>query len=273
MNESDLIQLKIIVERAVRPLRASSGRKQKIREELLGHVRDVFDEEFTRPNDGGSPLDRTVRRFGNPAELTVHLQRSIPAFDGIVRYLEGPPDQSTLHSALRFVAIELAIAWAALAVAFLLVGWQSHWSRDELFAVTSGSGFISFWALGPLWLMSVVALACYMESALRGPEPLMGWPKMDFARLIRHVWKLRALRVALIGGGACMLVSLGLGGFRWPLHPDDWSYRALVAAIPFTGVLASLAVVVAWFLVQTVGERRRRLEEWSRLPLESGAEV
>jgi hypothetical protein len=269
MNESDLIQLKIIVERSVRPLRASSGRKQKIREELLGHVREVFDEEFTRPNDSSSPLDRTRTRFGNPAELTVHLQRSIPAIESIVRYVEGHPDQSTFHSALRFVGIELVIAWAALGIAAWLVGWQSQWSRDELIAITSSMGFLPFWVLGPLWLFSVVAFAHFMQSALRSTEPLIGWPKIGFAMLVRHAWELRALRAALIGGSICILTSIGLGGFRLAFHPDEWNNRTLIAAIPFIGVLAALAVIVAWFLVQTVGERRRRLEEWTKLPLEN----
>ena len=46
MNESTLTQLKIIVERAVRPVRASTSRKRKMREELLAHVSGVFEEEF-----------------------------------------------------------------------------------------------------------------------------------------------------------------------------------------------------------------------------------
>ena len=41
MNESTLTQLKIIVERAVRPVRASISRKRKMREELLAHVSGV----------------------------------------------------------------------------------------------------------------------------------------------------------------------------------------------------------------------------------------
>jgi hypothetical protein len=45
MNESTLTQLKIIVERAVRPVRASIARKRKMREELLAHVVGVFDDK------------------------------------------------------------------------------------------------------------------------------------------------------------------------------------------------------------------------------------
>ena len=44
MNESTLTRLKIVVERAVRPVRASTARKRKMREELLAHVVGVFEE-------------------------------------------------------------------------------------------------------------------------------------------------------------------------------------------------------------------------------------
>jgi len=37
--------LKTIVERAVRPVRASASRKRRMREELLTHVVGVFEEE------------------------------------------------------------------------------------------------------------------------------------------------------------------------------------------------------------------------------------
>ena len=48
MNESTLTRLKILVERAVRPVRASMCHKLKMREELLAHVRAVFEEEEAR---------------------------------------------------------------------------------------------------------------------------------------------------------------------------------------------------------------------------------
>ena len=48
MNDSTLTRLKVLVERAVRPVRASMSRKHKMREELLAHVSAVFEEEAAR---------------------------------------------------------------------------------------------------------------------------------------------------------------------------------------------------------------------------------
>ena len=67
MNESTLTQLKIVVERAVRPVRASTARKRKMREELLAHVIGVFDEESAKLHHDRAALERTALRFSKPA--------------------------------------------------------------------------------------------------------------------------------------------------------------------------------------------------------------
>ena len=104
MNESSSKQLKIIVERAVRPVLASSGRKQKMREELLAHVSGVFEEESARLGDDAAALERTAQRFGDPAQVTGDLQISVSARDGIVRFFEGSGDEwfSRVDSAQGF---------------------------------------------------------------------------------------------------------------------------------------------------------------------------
>ena len=73
MNESTLIQLKIMVERAVRPVRASISHKRKMREELLAHVSDVFEEE-ARLGDGPAAFTLVPRPFN----LQVHVPQHAP---------------------------------------------------------------------------------------------------------------------------------------------------------------------------------------------------
>jgi hypothetical protein len=41
-----------------------------MREELLGHVTSVYEEEVVRLADEQAALQRTAQRFGNPTELT-----------------------------------------------------------------------------------------------------------------------------------------------------------------------------------------------------------
>ena len=87
MNQSTLTQLKILVERAVRPVPASSARKLRMREELLAHVSAVFDEEAAKLGDEHAALAQTKQRFGNPDELAGQLLRSIPARDFGERFM------------------------------------------------------------------------------------------------------------------------------------------------------------------------------------------
>lgn len=107
MNEATQIQLKVIVERAVRPVRAGGTRKRKMREELLAHVTAVFEDEVKTANEP-TALAKTTQRFGMPAELTAQLQQTIAWDERIVwfigRFLGDlwlRPGESRVHCALR----------------------------------------------------------------------------------------------------------------------------------------------------------------------------
>jgi hypothetical protein len=88
MNEPTLTQLKIIVERAVRPVRATTSRKRKMREELLAHVTAVFEEE-AKLHEESVALARTAVRFGDVGELTRQLQAAVPASDAPAYFVES----------------------------------------------------------------------------------------------------------------------------------------------------------------------------------------
>ena len=90
MNEVTLKELKIVVERAVMPVRASMARKRKIREELLAHLVSVFEEE-ARHGDEQVALEQTKQRFGDPGELTTQLQQAVPRWDRFARLGEAGP--------------------------------------------------------------------------------------------------------------------------------------------------------------------------------------
>jgi hypothetical protein len=268
MNESTLTQLKIIVERAVRPVRASRGRKRKMREELLAHVSGVFEEESAKLGDDSAALERTALRFGSPAEVTSQLQESVPTSDRILRLLEGRPEESMLRGALCFAWIEGALLWVALGVALLAAGWQSAWSLKELVAIVSSFGFLPCWLLGPLWFLGIAVAAHWMEKSLHGPEPLKGWPRIGPIKLVTSAWAVPAVRIALIVCGLCLFAGVATGGAKWPVQAADVNHLPGLAACLFACALAASTVVVAWILVHTVDEGRRRQQEWSRLPIE-----
>src|SRR5262249_13598660 len=162
MNDSTLTQLKIIIERAVRPVRASSARKRKMREELLAHVVGVFEAE-ARLGDEQAALARAQERSGQAAELTGQLQASVPRIEkNLVGYASG---ESALRLAALLAALAGALSLVLLGIAILiqvLRGQGSEW----LTVVRVPS------LLGPLWgaffLFCGILLAHAMRQALLG---------------------------------------------------------------------------------------------------------
>src|SRR5262249_34193017 len=132
MNEFTLTQLKIIVERAVRPIRASASRKRKMREELLAHVSGVFEEELAKLLDERAALERTARRLGNPAEVTSQLQESVPASDHIRRFWDGRPEEPARRAAFRIAWVTTALALVVFVGALFAGGGVSAWPQDAL---------------------------------------------------------------------------------------------------------------------------------------------
>jgi hypothetical protein len=126
MNDTTLMGLKVLVERAVRPVRASFARKNRMRQELLAHVSDVFEEEAAREGEPAA-LERTAQRFGDLAELTGSLQASVPASDALERFADWlwyRPGEATVWRALRH-----GVVVALGAVLFLGVFGWAIWSR------------------------------------------------------------------------------------------------------------------------------------------------
>jgi len=157
VNESTLTRLKIIVERSVRPVRASIYCKRKMREELLAHVSAVFEEESVKLGEEQAALERTELRFGNPVELTSELQESVSAKDVILQFFES----STLRhsgSTFRRAVRNASVALFASTVLFLPpIFWQARMKEWPLvFAI-------------PVFVFCLTLLADWMRQALNGP--------------------------------------------------------------------------------------------------------
>lgn len=117
MNEHTLTQLQIVVERAVRPVRTASLRKDMIRQELLAHLIAVYEEHFARRGNEVQALNEATSRFGQPAELARELQASISwkerAMCIFEHYFHRRPAETGL-SYLRRSAVMLLLFNAAI---------------------------------------------------------------------------------------------------------------------------------------------------------------
>jgi len=247
MSEIPSTRLKVLVERAVRPVRASASVKRRMREELLAHVTAVFEEEAARQPDAGAALARTAERFGRPAELTAQLQGSVPALDAVRRVVDGftdgvspRPGETTFRRVVRYVVgVEAFAAILVFAIALLL--W---WQQGDLPASAA------WYALAILLVTGVYGLTLgLVETSLRRALAARTWTS----------W----LRLALVIAGSG-LVSVPLGLAIYGANLD----KALWLSV-FTVILpAVLAWAMVWGMICGGPSPTRDDQDWASLRVE-----
>jgi hypothetical protein len=246
MNEPTLTGLKILVERAVRPVRASTSLKGKMREELLAHVVGVFEEEAARLGDERTALAQTALRFGNPAEVTDQLQESVPSRDAVRRYWEGRPGEPAWRTAIRFAWVSgtfaLLVAVSILALASVTVGSVGAWPREAL--ILSLCAVLTI----PAWLSGLIILTSFMEKVRSGP--------------VGRSW----LKVALVVAGSFLFMLLWLAAWSWPNWSAEWA-DANPNALVLAGALTVPLHVCA--LAQSSLVRRQDQKDWESLPIDT----
>jgi hypothetical protein len=128
-----MINLRKDVERVVRPIRASTWRKNQMREELLAHLEGLLAEEKARRGDDVDAVRRARARFGEPGQLTTELQATVPrwerwAFVPVQRLerLRRRPGEPLGTYQRRWIARMtcLFLVWGGFAAGCALVGPQ-----------------------------------------------------------------------------------------------------------------------------------------------------
>jgi hypothetical protein len=123
-------ELMVVVERAVRPVRAGARRKDRMREELLAHLTSIYEEELARLGDERAAREEAIRRFGESAALTRGLQESLTRRDRLTYFVERWNGWRAQESAARH-AFRLAVTLLVLLVAFTLA-MVATWLTERL---------------------------------------------------------------------------------------------------------------------------------------------
>lgn len=265
MTESNLVQLKIIVERAVRPVRASIACKRKMREELLAHVSGAFEDELARVQDEHAALERTRVRFGNPTEMANELQDSVSISDRVWRFWEGRPGESTLRFALRYISMQAVVGLAILGAVLITAGWDRAWTYEEVVAVCSRLVFLL-----PV-LVGLTLFVCAMEKALREARHLAAAFRAGRKKSLASAWATSTVRRVMIVGGAgqfLLFMAIYIAG-NWPARPWVRDHVvSIVDTVPAMAFKAGLCPFAVLAIVWPAVERRRHDEEWASLPVE-----
>jgi hypothetical protein len=110
-----------VVERSVRPVRASIVRKRKMREELFAHLSAVFEDELARLGDPKLALECAARRLGESTELARELEDSLPAYERFSAFVERWLQYRAPESAARYCLRQSGYTFCLLLAIFAIV--------------------------------------------------------------------------------------------------------------------------------------------------------
>lgn len=239
--------LKMIVERAVRPVKATLERKKKMREEMLAHVTAVFEEERSKGTSEETALKRTSERFGHPLHIAEELQQTVPRYERpflLVERITLPrPGEPTFHYAAR-TAVFISLIHVASQLVFLFPfaiakGEPYHigilWRT--IFTIGVGAGLLTF---------AFILMSATLQDALFRREK----------RSYGIAFLITLISVATPSIIVFPLYCIVTGDIHWSVHA---TVRAMVVSplIPF------ILFITCWKFDQ---ERRYR-QEWASLSL------
>jgi ATP-dependent Clp protease ATP-binding subunit ClpC len=249
MNDAATKALKVVVERAVRPVRATIARKRRMREELLAHLMAIFEEEYEKTGDEQAALDQARARFGDPRELSGRLQQTAPQWERLVaiadRLLDLQPGQSLWHLAGKYVLATLAAFIVVLPLPVLSMIVRG---RQGEIATTIRTLFV-------FALMFSVLSVPFLVAPYR------------IGRLLYGADSERSLRRAVWYGLVSLAIFPALAfGTYWALTGD---LAASLVHLRFACLFAPAAPVFIFTMARRFVEEIRHKEEWASLEIDS----
>jgi hypothetical protein len=136
MNDEPLRHFEEQVAIIVGPIVASMHRKRQMREEMVAHLWQVYQEEFTDFNDAQIAINVVAQRFGDTEKLRNQLQESIPWMEQMfVTFLGRKENQMSRAWIAWCAAVLLAFMFAdpsfvvGVLVALCCVGLMRYCNR------------------------------------------------------------------------------------------------------------------------------------------------
>ncbi|MFA6240472.1 MAG: permease prefix domain 1-containing protein [Candidatus Hydrogenedentales bacterium] len=270
--------LRVHVERIVRPIRASVPRKNKMREELLGHLMTAFAEE----SRAGVPEEQAVacaaQRLGDPGALRSDLQSSVPALERMA-HLPIPISAPELDDYAGVPPVRFAARFTAAVLSLLVIGSPVLVAvgltiyhtvgrtvlRPRPFSLHAMLSAIPCVAAMVLMLGVALFVALLLFDAIGGRRMVSRsseTPAVVKACLTMSLW------VVAIGLFLAMAIPLGeymnRGGTQ--LAPSD-----LLAHIwkPLAWVWLALPAGCVLFMTPAMAFERRQYEDWGSLDIDS----
>jgi hypothetical protein len=247
MNDDILTKLKVLVERAVRPVRASVTRKRHMRKELLAHLMAVYEEEAAKHDDRQTPLARAKQRFGDPRELSEELQRSVPTWNRVQGFIQRQVRLQPGESLLRFAGKDVlmtSVVYSTTVLVMLLS--ELAIGRPPQFGMDLHSALVMA-AVPAVFSFALVLLGGRISRALHGSDSQ------------------RSLRTAILYCLASLALFPTIGFLTfWGLGGLPLAHSQLLLTCYMAPAAPALLVLIARVMADEV----RPEEEWARLEIE-----
>ena len=248
MTETSQTGLKVIVERAVRPVQAALDRKRKMREELLAHVTGVFDEELAHHDDEAAALVETERRFGDPSEVAAQLEAAVPAYDRpfyrLERMTRVRPGESLYRRAGRWALLIAALNASMSALGAI----QVVLFAEERYRLPSMLALLVVMTVGSAVLTVAFVL---LTHSLR--QALFGSAGVAFGRAAAAAALSCLAPVAMV-----FLLYLAVSG------DATTSLNLMPRSAAFVPLIPGIMLLAAWQIEQ----ERRYVREWAELRID-----
>jgi hypothetical protein len=245
-----IAQMKV-VERAVRPVRASTARKRKMREELFMHLTAIYDQELARLRDPNAALAAAARRFGDPLELADELQTSLPYHERISHFVEYRFAWRAPESVARYALRQAAVTLCILAVVLPLVG----------------AGVILRYG----WFEGVGTFIRVLASILLITPPAQCVITAASIKMRDSLWGIFGSRKSLIrallyDAVIAAVVLSACVGFAWAVR---WDVSLPIESLAFCSIVGVLGALASLIVVRVLGPVTIRDTLWAMLDIET----
>lgn len=150
-------ELKVLVERVVRPLPIPLERQKRLRAEFLEHLQAVYAEELARDDDSDAAIARTGTRFGDPTALSQELRGTVHWWErwkSRAQLVIGQrAEESVTHYVWRVMRWYVVIVFGLMGMLILcdtVFGRESvSWLKVNVCAASVMS--MAIWSGGFLW--------------------------------------------------------------------------------------------------------------------------
>lgn len=246
MSDTAHRQLRVLVERVVRPLPLTLATQRRLRTELLAHLEAIYDEERQRAGsaagqDSAAALARTAERFGDPAEISEEMLATISMAERISarheRFFAQQPTETVAGYALRlmmlvFLGILPLISLTVLmkhrfdVSAIPVIEYRLVGAFSLALPMYVGAYLLLSLSWASAWVVSprryVMLAICFISMASLWPLCLMLLMQIAGGSW-SHVQNPKLSNVTLFVAGS--LFTLALGAFTGLAHRRDTTYR------------------------------------------------